>query len=214
MTTLQIEGYADPGSHGTGDFNIQATLRYEIVPEFLEDVGYVTWRRRYRSVAIAAGDTYIDIPSTTEIFSHMKSAYLDTDFDNELEYIGEDPKKVLMAKAETTAAKPTGYFIESNGSFLTRVSFNCPCDAARTLRYEYDMHVKFQDATSTLDLDPYIPTQWQWALVEGLKREIHSARSGVGDPGYALAGQKFEQWKQRCRKSPEAARREKPKYAR
>lgn len=219
MTTAQIEAYADPTSAATGDFNearLKIELRHHIIPEFMEDVGYAAWRRKHETATLALGARYIDIPSVTFYFGHMKEVYVSPCFEKgqELPYIGEEPNLVLAAKATTTTGKPTAFYMEQDGSRYTRVGFNVVADAAYTIAYSFDLHVQFEDDDADVDLNIYIPTQFQWGLVEGLNREIRRVRMGIGDPQFQASAQEFERWKQRARKSPELAQRTRSKFAR
>jgi hypothetical protein len=215
MTTLQIEQYADPQSLKLGDFDIKAQLKLNVIPEFMEDVGYVVWRRRFVTANLGAGLNYLDVPSTTTTFGHLKEVYVPPyDPQDKLAYIGEEPQRILTAKANTTAAKPAEYWMESDGNIFTRIYFQAPADVAYTMGYAYDIHIKFSDVEASVQLNTYIPEQFQWALVEGLKRELYRNRNGVGDPSFVSAAQAFEAWKQRAKKSPELAQKRRYLYAR
>lgn len=214
MTTADIEQRADPTGVATADINLKLELRYNVIPEFLEDVGYVSWRRKHVSKVLAAAANYVDVSDSTYSFAHMKQVFLASDFDTPLSYIGEDPMEVLRAKANTTAGKPTGYYLESDGDDFQRVSFNCPAQQEYTVWMTLDLHIKFPDDTSSIDLDKYIPSQFQWGLVAGLRKTIYRERFGIGDERYQEADAEFEKWKARARKSSELARKETAKYAR
>lgn len=214
MTTAQIEARSDPSGAATADIDLKVELRYNIIPEFLEDVGYPTWRRKHISKTLLAGASVVDVTDSTYTFSHMKSVYLDIDFDTPLRYIGEDPTEVLRAKAATVANKPTAYYIESDGSAFQRVGFNCPAIQQYTVWMTFDMHIKWPDDTSSVDLNIYIPQQFQWGLVSGLRRSIYRERFGIGDQRYQEAAAEFEKAKMRAKKSPEMARTDIYKYAR
>lgn len=214
MTTAQIEQRADPSGAAVADINLKLELRYNVIPEFLEDVGYVSWRRKHISKVLAAGASFVDVSDSNYSFAHMKQVFLSTDLNNPLRYIGEDPMEVLKAKANTTAGKPEGYYLESDGNDFQRVSFNCPAQQEYTVWMSLDMHIKFPNDTDSIDLDTHIPAQFQWGLVAGLRKTIYRERFGIGDERYQEASDEFEKWKMRARKSPEGARRETAKYAR
>jgi hypothetical protein len=215
MTTLEIEQKADPQSLKLADFNIKSELKMNVIPEFMEDVGYVSWRRRFVTATLAAGVNYLDVPSTSTTFGHIKEVYVPPyEEKDKLSYIGEEPRKVLTAKANTTAAKPAEYWMESDGNFYTRIYFQAPADVAYVMGYAYDIHILFSDENASVELDPFIPPQFQWALVEGLRRELYRARNGVGDTSFQIAAQNFETWKMRAKKSPDLAQKRRYVYAR
>lgn len=214
MTTAQIESRAAPNGVALSDINIQIELRYCIIPEFLEDVGYTTWRRKHISKVLASTANYVDVTDATYTFSHMKEIFIQPDWNAPLKYIGEDPVEVLKSKAETTAGKPTGYYIESDGNAVQRIGFNRPADQQYTVWMTFDFHIKWTDDSSSRDLDIFIPQHFQYGLIEGLRRQIYHDRSGIEDPRYLKAAEEFEKWKARARKSPEMARTDHYKYAR
>jgi hypothetical protein len=212
MTTLEIENLSDPGGLSLADFNKAAVLRHEIIPEFFEDVGYVTWRRLPITEGLAQSRNYVDLTRPNYYISHIRSVYLTDDFDTPLTFIGDDPIKVLKAKVNTTPGRPGGWYIESTGTNFERISFDAIADITYTVAIEADTHIKFEDDTTAVQLDQFIPEFFQWALVEGLRRELYFHRYGVGDQRGATAGQKFNDWKVRAQKSPEMARKHKYKY--
>lgn len=190
MTTADIESQANlDGAAGT-DMNLKVLLRRKVIPMFFKDVGYVTWRRVHNTASIAAGDTYFDL-STNEL-DHLKQVALSVDYDNPLQYIGDVPELVQKALAATTRDKPSGYWTQFNSTGFMRVRFNCPADTAYTVAYTYDRVVPFANDTDTLDLNQYIPWQFQWALVEGLRREIYERRWGIGDSRYQRADSEYQ----------------------
>jgi hypothetical protein len=214
MTTEQIEQRADPSSVAVADINLKLELRHNVIPEFLEGVGYVAWRRKHISKTLAAAASYVDVSESTYSFAHMKQVFLGTDLTAPLRYIGEDPMEVLSAKANTTAGQPSGYYLESDGNDFQRVSFNCPAQQQYIVWMTLDLHIKFPNDTDSIDLDPYIPSQFQWGLVAGLRKTIYRERFGIGDERYQEASAEFEKWQMRAKKSSELARKETAKYAR
>ncbi len=214
MTTAEIESMADPSSVAVADLNLKLELRHRVIPEFFEDVGYVAWRRRHTTKSLLANSTYVDVTDSTYTFAHVKELYLSGYWDKPLTYIGEDPIEVLKAKANTTVGRPSKFFLESSGTRFERVSFDCPADQNYTVALTVDIHILWPDNTSSVDLSPYIPPQFQAALVDGLRRFVYRERSGIGDQRYQEAVNEFERWKVRASKSKESARSEKPKFAR
>ena len=214
MTTAEIESMADPSGVATADLNLKLELRHKVIPEFFEDVGYVVWRRRPVTKTLLANTQYVDLTDSTYTFSHIKELYLSTDFNNPLEYIGEDPVEVLKARTNTTPGKPSKFYLESSGTRLERVSFDCPADQQYTVAATIDIHILWPDNTSSVDLSPYIPPQFHGGLVDGLRRYVYRERFGIGDERYQEAVSEFERWKARAAKSKELARSDKPKFAR
>lgn len=204
MTTAEIEEQANLDGAATSDINLKVLLRRKVIPMFLKDVGYVTWRRVHGTASIVAGDTSFDF-STNEL-DHVKSIALAPDYDVPLSYIGDLPELVQAASAATTRAKPTGYWTTFNSTGFLRVRFNCPADASYTVAFTYDRVVPFSDNTSSVNLDVYIPHQHQWALVEGLRREIYERRWGIGDSRYQRADSEYKELVMRASENLEMGR--------
>jgi hypothetical protein len=207
MTTTQIETYADIGGISSPDINLKVLLRRNVVPAFLSDVGYVSWRRQHATLAlsVAGGKQY----NLADDFWQMQSLTIDPDSSKSIQYIGDDPEKVMAAELNTTPGKPTGYYLVRRVTTLLfqAVKFNYPPDQDYTARYTYYSTVPFADDTTEVELDKYLPSQFQWALVEGLKKEILFLRFGIGDPRYVAAEQAHRMWIERASENPELARR-------
>lgn len=192
MTTLQIETEADREGLATADLDIKYLLRHKIIHEFLQDVGYTSWVRRTLTQTLAAGLNYIDVPSRT--VRHIRHVSISPDFERGLDYIGDDPYKMLTAEANTTASKPTAYYRKFDGTEFRRISFNAPADQAYTIGIIYHLNIPFADDTSSLQLDPYIPADCQWGLVLGLQREIARRRIGTGDNRFPIYDAEYQAW--------------------
>lgn len=203
MTTAQIETHANRGDVAR-DFDLGSVLRYQVIPEFLQDVKVCSWRKRYATVTTAAAGRHYVLASD---FAEMREVTRDGYGD--LEYIGEDDQKVLAAENSTTNAKPTAYYIGRNpavsGSGSTHLFLSAPADGVYTIRYGYLYRIVFTDTTTSVDLKQYIPEEYHWGLVDGLKREIYEDRFGLNDPRALKAASNFDAWKQRALNSPEIA---------
>jgi hypothetical protein len=211
LLTSVIEQHADMGSISHPDLNIKALLRRNVVPGFFQDVGYVSWRRKQAAQALTVGIKQLDLP---EDFGFMQRVAID--LDDPLEYIGEDPVKILAAEANVTAGVPRAYYLvhRPGTEVFKRLALDCPPSAADTLRYSYYTHVVFVDDLTDVEMDKYIPAQFQWVLVEGLKAQILWLRFGVGDPRYQAADAAYKVWVSRALENPELARRNQPVFVR
>lgn len=213
MTTADIETYADIGGLAGPDINLKVLLRHNVVPAFFTDVGYPSWRRVPTTLSTIISTKSLDLPDD---FGQMITVSISPDFSKPLQYIGEDPEKLLAAEGATVAAKPTGYYLtrRATSKVFKKIAFNCPCDQVYTIPYVYHMQPFFLDDTTSIDLDQFMPAQFQWSLVEGLKQQILFLRFGIGDPRYVTAEQSYKMWVERAMESPELARRNLAIYAR
>jgi hypothetical protein len=201
VTTAEIESLANRGgSLATADFDIGSVLRYEVIPDFLTEVGEVSWRRKTATVSITvAGGKVYNLPDD---FLRMVKVYLpcSTSLSNseppELPYIGDDPILMARAAAATVAGSPSGYFITPRavGSSWRAISLDVPPSSAGTLICQYIAHPQFTDDVTSVDMDPFIPAPLQAGLVAGLRAEIFYDRYGEGDPRYVGARAKFDRW--------------------
>lgn len=213
MTTAEIETRADIGGLSHPDIDLKVLLRRNCVPAFLADVGYTSWRRKILNIPLAVGEKQKDLPDD---FWQMQVMHLTTDMNSEIQYIGEDPDKMLVAEVNVTPGKPSGYYLKprATGGLLWSVAFNSPADTAYTAICTYYSNVFFADDTSVVDMNKYIPHQFQWGLVEKLRCEIYVLRFGIGDPRYVVAEQQYETWVGRATENKELARRHTPVFVR
>lgn len=204
MTTFDIETAANRGNIAT-DMNVGLILRHQIIPEFLNDVKLCAWRKKRSTVTTSAGTQSYALASD---FGEMREVQI-VGYDP-LEYIGEDEEKVFAAQAATTQARPQGYYLGRDpdatvGSFK-HLFLDAPPDGVYTIRYTYLYTVPFVDNVSPVDLAAWIPDQFHWGLVEGLRREIYMDRFGVGDTRATKAAEDFEAWKVRALANTEVAK--------
>lgn len=214
MTTTQIVSYSNTKDLASTDVNLEVLLRRKIVPYFLGRVGYVAWRRKQDTAVVSAGSKSFYISDSD--FWHMKTLVISGEETTPLRYIGDDEIKVLQSVANGQSAKPDGYHLDIvvDGSTPTwRVVLNAPLDISRTFAYVYDTNVFFSNDSTLIDLDNYIPTQFQWALVELLKAEVHADRAAE-DPRYARAMDEAEKIIALAVESPDLSRGGRMRFAR
>lgn len=172
------------GGIAHADINLSIVLRRCIVPKFFELVGPVSWRRKVATVSLTAGDQDKDL---ADDYGSMMEVALSDRPGIPLTYIGDNPLKLMAAEVNTTRARPGAYYVtrrtggETPTELFKRIKFDCPADQAYTVAYVYYSHVQFTDDTTDVNLDKYVPGQFQWTLVEGLKAYIYTVRSGLGD---------------------------------
>lgn len=214
MTTLQIETQADASGVAQADLDIKLALRQKVIYEFLHDVGYPSWARYHETKTLSASARYVDMTSTR--FRQMRSVFIAPNYEEDyaLQYIGDDDAKVLAAMATTTTEKPTAYYLGFTGSQFERVYFNTIADQAYTVGLVYYKRIPFPDNSTSFDLDPYIPPDMQWALVEGLRRFILRERFGIEDRRYMDAEQEYGRWIARINENPEKSAGAKRRYVR
>jgi hypothetical protein len=201
MTTAQIETQGDAEGLATADINVQFLLRHKITHEFFFDCGYPSWARKTLTQTLAAGLNYIDVPSRT--VRHIRHVCISPDWGVGLSYIGDDDYKVLAAKANTTAGKPTAFYRDFDGTEFRRVSFNAPADTAYTIGVIYHLTIPFPDDTTSIQLDGYIPNDCQWGLVLGIQREVARRRFGANDPRFPQYDQEYQTFTARISENKE-----------
>lgn len=210
MTVTEILTLADPGELATADLDLATALREKVIHEFLADIGYPSWARTFDTKTLVAGNRYVDI--TTETFRQMRNVFIAPNYDEDdaLLYIGDDDSKVLAAMANTVQQKPTAYYLGFTGSVFERIYFDSPADSNYTVAFVY--YKRIPSAAS--DLDPYIPADVQWPLVEGLRRYLYRERVGIEDRRFIDADQEYGRWISRLTENPEKSSGGKRKYVR
>lgn len=199
MTTTEVATYANEEGLviGAADINLQVRLRRKVIPKFEMDVGEAAWRRKQDTLSISANDRDYDLPTD---FGKMLTMPLYRDYNEaefSLDYIGEDTARMARARATTETGSPNGYWIERLTATpkTQRVLYleTIP-DAAFTLYFSYLQEIYFEDNTTSVDLDQFIPPKLQWALVEGLKMEIYKNRISVDDPRWSITKAEYDSY--------------------
>lgn len=213
MLTSKIETFADVGGIAQPDVDLKAVLRHKVVPEFLQLVGYPSWRRKTASIILKSDGTQAyDLPDD---FGSMKEAALSDSYKPPLTYIGDDPAKLMAAEAAASErTKPSGYCLvrRATSELFKRIKFNCPPDQAYTCRFVYYNTAVFTDDTTAVDMDMYIPAHFQWGLIEGLKAYLYGVRRGIGDDRKADAENEFAKYVALASENPELSSGGKPRF--
>lgn len=228
MTTAQVEFYADPQKIGN-DLWTRAILRRKVVPEFLEGVGKVGWRRKTFLAMLNPTVQSIDLPMD---FGKVDEVTLWATSGSPpppngpcpipLHYIGDDGVMRLAAEeASTVFQAPTGYWIDRTQTSPNRyatVKFSYPADQQYRVRLIYYLEINFPDDRTPLELDNFIPTQFQWAFVHGLKAEIYDMQPKVGPAAQAYMislgqeRQAFGDWIEKARANKELTDQQKMNF--
>lgn len=213
MTTATIESLATALVSGVAapDLPLNVLLRKEVIPKFLIDIGSNVIRRATAVLTVVVGTQAYDL---ADDFGSMVEVAFEDNLGEPLRYIGEDTLEVLAAEATTSATPdtPTGYYLtrRTTTAILKKLKLNCFPLVDDTIRYIYWSNVQFADDTTSVELNQYIPEQFQWALVEALKAKIYEARFGIGDSRYVAANQAYQEWVGRADSVRELARRNQP----
>lgn len=201
MTLSEIEIQANRGNIATGDFDMRTTLRQEIIPEFLDGVGDVKWRRKTSSITTVAGTRDYALPDDFFRMTKIVPPYgnpLGATEDG-LKYYGEDQDLILKYEQVTTNGQPEAFdIIQSSGGAYKTLRFNCPADDAYVFPYIYQWSLAFKNFDEDLDLVTYFPEHFHHALVSGLRREIMLDRFGKDDPRFLVEDGKFNKAIQRA----------------
>lgn len=219
MTTSEIASYADPSNVALPGFQVQAVLRRKVIPEFFDRVGLVGWRRMTEVVTTQTGYREVDINSA---FRELRAVYYNG---KPLTFIGDSDYKMAQALAVTTASAPAQYWIEFNnpGQYNNnqvagpigprKIVLGANADA------NYDLMVIgwrapfFEDDVSVVNMNLYVPEQFVWGLVEGLRAEIYTDREGINDPTAQRAAANFQDYILRAQNLREVTIEATPRYA-
>lgn len=205
MTTGDIATYAnlDGIKGGLAAVNVQFILRHKLIYEFIHDIGYPSWARRNATATLSQGNNFFDLTSVDD-FRQMRKLMVAPDYETEVPYIGDQEGKVFAAQAETTPGAPTGFWIGSDGSHFRRVFVDRPADVAYTMALSYYRLIPFtNDTDDGFELNPYIPREVQWPIVELLKKYYYAERFGIDDNRTQMADGEYQAWIARIRENPE-----------
>lgn len=198
MTTDQIAARANSGRIATPDMDLQLMLRGEVIPAFLEDVGFVAWRRITHDAEILADEYLLNLPINV---SHIRAAYMGPNYTSEIKYVGdrEDLRAIFQT---TTTGIPTEYSLQTGigamvlgGAPGWTMVFNCPFSEDRTVRVIcYVGSLSGDDYVTPYELDNLIPRHAQPALINGLRRLIYRERYGTGDRRFQMEDEEYARW--------------------
>ena len=230
MLTSEIAALADWEQHAGVAFPIQKTLRLKVIPAFLDEIGLVGWRRFTEVITIGPGDRYVVIPETVKTINAVKVGA------RRLTYIGDNPDAIDSILAQTSRpAAPSVYWVEfyqklvmdtqdtppsqptdetipgPNGQRMLK--FGTPSDNVYDLTVNAWQTPQFTDYASDVQLDSFIPREYQWGLIEGLRYEIYKFRIGVGDPRSINAKAEYDSYVVRARNHKDASAEETPRFA-
>lgn len=219
MTTLQIETLASSGNLPTADFQTGMVLRRMVIPEFLLDlenqIGRVHWLRHTWELPVLAGDSTYDLPADFDKFERIRYKLTAGGVEDwDLEYIGEHPNKILSALSSTSPGKAKGYWIEAGEEVPWAIRLDSIPDQAYTLYGIYYRTIPFDDESTEINLDPYVPAKYQAGIVKGLRCAIAKERWGAGDRRYTVEQAEYRDWVMKLERTKEAGQRSAPVFAR
>lgn len=192
MLTSEIQSLADFENSGAPDFPTGQVLRAKVIPEFMSRVGMVEWRRLTETLQFAPDVRYQDI---NPHFSLIEQVWL-VDPRKQLRFIGDDPWRMLISTKDfPDPVQPAEYFITNNRAGVytnapapltvdgqsgpRRLNLGAPSDAIYSVAVFGWAIPYFENNTDDVDMNPWIPIQFQWALVDGLRAEIFRVRYGT-----------------------------------
>lgn len=200
MTTAEIEGYANEEGLviGSSDINLKVRLRRKVIPKWEMDVGECAWRRKNTTLSVVANDREYDLPADFGKMLDLPEWRDSSRTVRRLRYIGEDTSAMAEAESSTTPGSPAGYYfsrVTGPPTALRAIKFDVIPSASFTLYYSYLSEIQFADLTTAVELDNYMPTKFQWALVEALKMEIYKGRISINDQRLVSAIEEYQSYK-------------------
>jgi hypothetical protein len=219
MTTEEIASLADPEKVAAPDFPVQTVLRRKVIPEFFRRVGFVGWRRYTEQIPVEAGVMFRDINT------HFREIQAVICEGTPLTFIGDDPLEMSLVSNENPPAMPGKYFLSFNAGDLVqpgaviegvgvrRLNFAAPALRLTNITVSGWRTPRTEDLITVFDLDPFIPLEWQWGLVEGLAAAIFRSRLGVEDPRTVTASGEYERIIAEASDIRETTLDETPRYA-
>ena len=201
MTTEMIAAMANRGSIATGDFNLNETLRYEVIPEYFGYLPEAVWRRRTSQLPIGYGNRgphLLEDDFYSMISIHLPDANgVIHAGDKGLKFIGEDPLAIAQAESASNAQPVPhigGYYIvarESDSEMKALMLSGMP-DRSTAAIYTYLVFPYFGNGGEAVEMNRYMPEPLQHGLIHLLREKIYLDRFGEGDQRAAGARQQME----------------------
>ena len=193
MTTAQLIAEASYGDLGVGGISLERRLRRVIIPRYLSDidriVGKPYWRKGVLTLNVVANTRSYALPN--DFKRTQKLAVYDASDPAiggfvEIVYRGEFADDILMAEtggADDPADNdiPLGFYIQGDDTAVPKLWFTKTPVSNFTAKGQYDKKIYFADDTSIVDLNPFIPEDWQGGLIHALEYTLAVARYGMGD---------------------------------
>lgn len=208
MTTAELLTELSYGDLATGAINMEFRLRRLLIPEFLNDVDKVCgkpwWRWGFLTLSVVANTRSYALP--TDFRMADKLAVYDADEPAiggyfELTYRGEFSSDQLLAELggadDGERDMPLGYYVVSSDDATSSTTARPLLYLTKTptinftIKGRYTKRVPFADNTTSVNLDAFIPIEWQVVLFKMCERELAKARYGSGDKRYDLADKEY-----------------------
>lgn len=190
MTTTVVASQANAGNLATSELDLQVLLRRQVIPKFFEDIdnvgGKPWWRKQLWTQAVAVGDRDYLLPNDFNAFIDDPK----TSDGNTIGYRGEFDHDIITAEFalanNQTDSQPLGYYLlpDTEGTptlAAPRLWLTSIPAAAFTMKGIYERTIYFANDSTEVELNPYIPPKYQYALVFALKELIAIDRYGAGD---------------------------------
>lgn len=201
MTTGEIETHAMRGGHDSGDFDPHGELLYNVIPDFLDEIGDAVWLRRNSTITSVVGERDVELPLD---FWQIRKVGVPDNYAgsvSKLAYYGENAELDVDNETVTEQNPPTSFKL-TNATIggIRTLRFNCPPDAEYVFPYSYLCQPVFLSGEDDVSLDSYIPVRFQWALVSGLRRALYEHRFGQGDQRWIAADREYARRIDKARK--------------
>lgn len=216
MTIEEVVSQANRGDIASRDIDLLSVLKNKVIHDFFLGVGEVAWRRRHYTFTLST--TTRNYPQPADFMKLIEVYLLTTPAlvspnqrQKPLRNITEDPLAIALANANTAAGKPAAYYLKQDedptngtGKWNT-IRFDRDADQPYTASSSYVLYP--YNIGQTEDLSRWIPDQFHWGLVEGLRAEIFGDRYGIGDDRYERCQQEFLRWQAKAAEHGELSRK-------
>lgn len=227
MTLEDIAKAIDRGKSARADYVVLDVLRTEILPRFFGDidtvVGDIFWRRSNAgTLNTVPGLERYGLPGD---FRHMGA--LGKRGSCAMAYIGDDEDLLRRYQGlaaggtgETVITEPQGYWVELSVSVNDdkpdspyTLVFSTKPRSVYSVDYTYYTTPDLRQAPNTIDMDKYVPFEYQHALIALGRADLISDRNGGEDPQVQANLNVYANWLKGLGSKKRGGRPQLPVYA-
>jgi len=226
MTLQDLANRVDRNGSSRADYQVVDVLKHEVMPRFFGDidtaVGDVFWRR-------LSNDTITTLPALHRYplpknFKVMASIGI-RGSNCALQYIGNDARMIqryAATHALDVRSPPAAYWIDMPVmpldsddplNYQYELVLSTKPDAICTLDLVYYTTPDLRDKPDEIELDKYIPFEYQHALIALSRADLLSDRNGGDDPGVTSQMAVYNNWLAGLKQKKWAGRQQVPRFA-
>jgi hypothetical protein len=227
MTLEDLAARVDRNGSSRADYQVIDVLRNEVIPRFFGDidtaVGDMFWRRMANeAIAIGPGINRYPLPKDFRVMASVGIRGAGC----ALQYIGNDARmmqRYAAVQAQDVRSAPTAYWVEMPVVPIDDIGdpllyqyelvLSTRPDALYALDLVYYTTPDLREKSDMVELDKYIPFEYQHALISLARADLYGDRHGGDDPMVSREMTIYNNWLAGLKSKKSAGRQQVPRFA-